>query len=373
VGRVVRNRWVAGGGVERAAILSHATSPEGFEVARIRFLEGRELALPPHGHLLSVLSGLGEVVIDGEALHLDAGSHVYVPAGLQASLQGSAGWSLVLVSAPGPGRSRSAEPVLRHERFLAACAADAASRWILTPQYLSRRIFLHHDATLRSASGAPISWFHTTMFDVTGLPPNDEGAPVFRMSYAHRTEFNVCHDVPGTARVRMARHPYGDRRWAPWQPIDGEATYHLDEPRGGSAEEVGDDDAPLRNRHEVDITDGWVSLLCLFDPAPTGIETHRPGAFSSYGPLESVLGTAAYREYLDALKPLDEMVDALSLAQARGALEAMHDTDAWRVYEAGRRAQSERERQLIDRLRAEGDGREAILERWRVGSSTSLR
>jgi hypothetical protein len=43
-------------------------------------------------------------------------------------------------------------------------------RWVITPQYLSRRIFLHHDPTLLSKSGHPVSWFHTTMFDVAGLP-----------------------------------------------------------------------------------------------------------------------------------------------------------------------------------------------------------
>ena len=79
---------------------------------------------------------------------------------------------------------------------------------LLTLQYLSRRIFLHHDPTLLSKSGNPVSLFHTTMFDVDGLPKNEDGEPVFKMSYNSRTEFNVCYDVKGIARVRMAEHPY---------------------------------------------------------------------------------------------------------------------------------------------------------------------
>ena len=46
------------------------------------------------------------------------------------------------------------------------------------------------------------------MFDVAGLPVNEDREPVFKMSYNSRTEVDVCYDVKGTARVRMAQHPY---------------------------------------------------------------------------------------------------------------------------------------------------------------------
>ena len=47
----------------------------------------------------------------------------------------------------------------------------------------------------------------------------------------------------------------------------------------------------FRNKHEVHIVDGHVTLFCIFDPAPTGIERHRPGEYSDYEPLSQVLGT----------------------------------------------------------------------------------
>src|SRR5204863_9462523 len=99
-------------------------------------------------------------------------------------------------------QARGERLLLRDEKFIAACATRSQTlRWTLTPQYLSRRIFLHHAPILLSKSGHPVSWFHTTMFDVAGLPPNQDGEPVFKMSYNSRTEFNVCYDVEGEARV----------------------------------------------------------------------------------------------------------------------------------------------------------------------------
>src|SRR5262249_18756391 len=148
-------------------------------------------------------------------------------------------------------QARGRNLLLRDETFLAACAAGSQSlRWVLTPQYLSRRVFLHHDPILLSKSGNPVSWFHTTMFDVIGLPNNDEGEPVFKMSYNSRTEFNVIYDVEGEARVRFARHPYrsAGQVWEPWQPIDGDTTYHLNEAAGGPDEECEIDEATHARR-----------------------------------------------------------------------------------------------------------------------------
>ena len=104
-------------------------------------------------------------------------------------------------------------------------------RWVLTPQYLSRRVFLYNDQTLLSKNRDPVSWFHTTMFDVNGLPVNDDGLSVFKMSYDNQTEPNVCFDVSGTARVRMAYHPYSVKSqiWGEWQSLDNDTTYYVNE------------------------------------------------------------------------------------------------------------------------------------------------
>ena len=142
------------------------------------------------------------------------------------------------------------------------------------------------------------------MFDMAGLPGNEDGEPVFKMSYNSRTEFNVCYDVKGAARVRMAQHPYTEteQRWGPWLPLDGDSTYHLNEPAGGPEEECLIDTTTgnrqfYRNKHEVHIVNGQVTLFCLFDPAPTGVERHRPGEYSDYEPLSQVLGTGAYETH----------------------------------------------------------------------------
>jgi hypothetical protein len=252
--------------------------------------------------------------------------------------------------------------------FLAACASEKQSlRWILTPQYLSRRIFLHHDATLLSKSGNPVSWFRTTMFDVDGLPKNEDGEPVFKMSYNSRTEFNVCYDVRGTARVRMAQHPYkaSKQTWIPWQTIDGDSTYHLNESAGGPEEECYFDETtrswqPLRNKHEVYIFNGYVTLFCMFDPAPAGIERHRPGEYTDYEPPSPEL----YQSYIEQVAKYDEMVDRLSLAKAMGSLEAIENEPIWKHYLQGREAQARIEMELANTLRAEGRGREHVIAEW---------
>lgn len=376
--RIVENHWrPVGPGLERAEILAAADTPEGFAVARLRGDAG-ELALPAEvGHLLSVTAG--EVRLDPDGLTLDAGSHVYVPEGHGARLTFSSGAHAVLVSAEAPGQAARATLAVRHERFLCACAVDGqALRWILTPQYLSRRVFLHHDAPLRSREGRPVSWFRTTMFDVSGLPPNEDGESVFRMSYDTRTEFNVCYDVAGRARVRLARHPYvtEGQAWSPWLRLHSDATYHLDEAAGGPEEETYRDAAgvqrTLRNRHEVAIEGGHCSLFCLFDPAPTGVERHRPGAYSDYEAYEDVRRRPEHARHLEVIHDFDEMVESLSLARARGALDAARGGPAWARYEAGLRAQRAIEAALAEALAEEGAGRDRVVEPWRVPADSSL-
>jgi hypothetical protein len=209
------------------------------------------------------------------------------------------------------------------------------------------------------------------MFDVAGLPKNEDGEPVFKMSYNSRTECNVCYDVQGIARVRMAQHPYKKEKqqWGPWYPLDGDSTYHLNEATGSPEEELRVDEVTgtpqfLRNKHEVHIVDGHVTLFCIFDPAPTGVENHRPGEYSDYEPLSQVLGTELYKTHQREIARYDEMVDRLSLAKAMGALSTLHGTTIWELYLEGREAQAAIESRLTKSLAAEGNGRERVLARW---------
>jgi hypothetical protein len=217
------------------------------------------------------------------------------------------------------------------------------------------------------------------MFDVAGLPPNDVGEPVFKMSYNSRTEFNVCYDVRGEARVRMAVHPYkpDGQAWTPWFKLDSNSTYHLNESAGGPEEESYLDAASqkmktLRNRHEVYILDGYVSLFCMFDPAPTGSERHHPGEYSDYEPIATVLGTPAYETQQRELARFDPMVDELSLAKALGKLDASKGSVLWELYLRGRECQQMIEAQLAYDLIKEGNGREKVIEPWRLGLQREL-
>jgi hypothetical protein len=191
------------------------------------------------------------------------------------------------------------------------------------------------------------------------------------MSYNSRTEVNFCYDVKGAARVRMAQHPYREAKqmWGPWLLLDGESTYHLNEAAGGPEEECRIDEAiqtlqTFRNKHEVHIVEGHVSLFCLFDPAPAGLERHRPGDYSDYEPLSQLLGTKPYETFQREIEEYDEMVDRLSLAKAMGELNTLKGTPLWERYLRGREAQAGVETELARKLVFEGNGREQVLERW---------
>lgn len=375
--RILTNDWQPQPeGFESARILRHQDTPEGFDVTRLRSAQTAELALDPAaGHILTVLQGSAQLFDAQQVLALSQGAHVYLPVGGPRRLRLAPHTQLVQVSTAQPEQAVGQAIQVRHEHFLSACASDGQSlRWILTPQYLSRRVFLHHDAPLRSREGRPVSWFRTTMFDVSGLAPNEEGESVFRMSYDSRSEFNVCYEVRGQARVRLARHPYvaKGQQWSPWLPLHDDATYHLDEAAGGPQEEHYIDasgrQATLRNRHEVSITGGHTSLCCLFDPAPTGVERHRPGEYSDYEPFEQVRTRPEYARHVQALDAFDAMVDTLSMAQAQGRLEAMAHSPEWAMFEAGYREQRAIEARLQDELTAEGQGRDAVLAQWMLAT-----
>jgi hypothetical protein len=376
--KVIKNDWHCESGepFARAQILRHEIHPEGLDVDRLRFFKAGCLTPRSNaGHVISVLRGSGRLHLAGDikqTLHLEAGVHLYLPPGLEIILDAEPGTELLRVSSPAASQARGKKILLRNEAFLAACAVGSQSlRWILTPQYLSRRIFLHHDPILLSKSGHPVSWFRTTMFDVAGLPRNEDGEPVFKMSYNSRTEANFCYEVKGNARVRTAQHPYraGEQLWGPWLALDGDSTYHLNEAADGPEEECRMDEATqtwqtFRNKHEVHIIDGHVSLFCLFDPAPTGVERHRPGEYSDYEPLAQVLGTKLYETYAREIARYDEMVDQLSLARAMGKLNTLHETPIWELYLRGREAQTAIEAGLAKTLAAEGNGRQRVLARW---------
>ncbi len=376
--KLIKNDWQRESGepFARARILRHDIHPEGLDVDRVRFFDAGRLALrSSQGYLVSILRGDGRLQLKGNAkqnLNLEAGTHLYIPPGQESLLEAGPGTEFLRVSSPSVAQARGKKLLLRNEIFLAACASGSQPlRWIITPQYLSRRIFLHHDQTLLSKSGNPVSWFNTTMFDVSGLPKNEEGEPVFKMSYNSRTEVNFCYDVQGAARVRMAQHPYQEKKqlWGSWLPLDSDSTYHLNEAAGGPEEECRIDEATrkpqtLRNKHEVYISQGYVSLFCLFDPAPAGIERHRPGEHSDYEPLSEVAGTNAYENYSRQIIRYDEMVDQLSMAAAIGELDVLRGTPAWKLYLQGREAQAAIETELVNVLTSEHSGREQILRRW---------
>lgn len=376
--KLIKNNWRRESGelFDRARILSHETHPEGLDVDRLRFNAVGSFALKLGvGHIISVLRGSGRLLLAADKrspLHLEAGVHLYLPPGIDGVLEADPGTEFLHVSSVSDSQARGKRLLLRDERFLAACASGSqALRWAFTPQYLSRRIFLHHDPILLSKSGNPVSWFRTTMFDVAGLPPNEDGEPVFKMSYNSRTEFNVCYDVAGIARVRMSRHPYKKSRqlWGPWFTLDSDSTYHLNEAAGSPEEECHIDEATLtpqffRNKHEVYIANGHVTLFCMFDPAPTGVENHRPGEYSDYEPLQKVLGTKSYETHQREIAKFDEMVDSLSLAKAMGNLNTFHGTPTWELYLRGREAQVAIESELAMAQSAKGTGRERVLAQW---------
>jgi hypothetical protein len=157
--------------------------------------------------------------------------------------------------------------------------------------------------------------------------------------------------------------------WDPWIALDGDTTYHLNEVAGGSDEECRIDPSTnrpeyVRNKHEVHIANGYVSLICVFDPAPTGIEHHRPGEYSDYEPLSRVVGTELYQRHRRDISPFDEMVERLSRAKAEGMLPAFQGTALWELYERGREAQASIEADLHRSLEAEGRARQNIIRPW---------
>ncbi|MBK8940858.1 MAG: hypothetical protein IPM79_25375 [Polyangiaceae bacterium] len=107
------------------------------------------------------------------------------------------------------------------------------------------------------------------------------------MAYNSRTEINVCYDVTGDARVRVARHPHVPTKqaWGPWSALTSETNYHLHEAVDGDQVEWIEEAA----RRSLQQTRGararrYVSLFCMFDPAPTGVSATGPASTATTSP-----------------------------------------------------------------------------------------
>ncbi len=321
--KIIKDHWSACNPSTRTSIAGHLKSPilskenseEGLAFNRYKVIkdssdESHPISLSnDDGHIFSLLEGEATLKLKSEStkpLTISNLTHLYIPPGENAQLMLSSG-SYALHVSGGRQCANGDKFLIRNERFA------GAARNVLTPQYLSRRMFTNRDKTLQSKYGTQVAWFHTTMFDSIGLGVNDEGKGVFKMSYDNQTEVNVVYKVGGHCAVRFALHPYVSdedqeqengqhQAWSDWQHLDGETMYYLNESSDGDEVETvkvngGDSTATLRNRHEVFISpnkprtgaigenalcdkdDGFVSLCCLFDPGPTGLEEHLPGKY----------------------------------------------------------------------------------------------
>jgi len=156
--------------------------------------------------------------------------------------------------------------------------------------------------------------------------------------------------------------------------VDNNTLYYLNETHDGEEteshiDEITNENLTLRNRHEVSIDEGGsATLICLFDPAVTGLEKHMPGEYSSYTQVSKILGTPAYAKFLKDVEPEDKMMDTLSLLEAEGEIneEEMADTKAWKIFQACLKRKSDDDKELYERLKARGDGREKIICPWMV-------
>jgi hypothetical protein len=215
-----------------------------------------------------------------------------------------------------------------------------------------------------SKSGTPISWFHTTMFDVEGLPKNQDGNSVFKMSYNNNTEPNVCYDVKGDAYVRFAKHPYNNQQWSQWYKLDQDTTYYLDETiEFAEWVDLKGEKHPLRNKHEISIdNNGYVSLYCIFDPAVTGVEKHSVGEYSQYPFLREILGSDDYAQYQQQTQEYDQMINNLSLLQAKNL--NYKDSQYWHKYQQGKKSQHDYEKSLYKSLSEQKTNRENVIANW---------
>ncbi len=78
------------------------------------------------------------------------------------------------------------------------------------------------------------------------------------------------------------------------------------------------------------------------------------------------MGTPEYEAFLQQIAPVDDMIDVLSLAMARGADdESLMKLPQWSIYQEERTKQIRKEGELVAQLASEGNGRERIVGAWR--------
>lgn len=102
----------------------------------------------------------------------------------------------------------------------------------------------------------------------------------------------------------------------------------------------------------------------MFDPAPTGVEKHKPGHYSDYEIRCKMFGAEQYEMQRWKIVRFDEMVDRLSLAKIEGELCNLHATPIWELYLRGREAQSAIEKELVKAFATEGEELEQVLIPW---------
>jgi hypothetical protein len=382
-----------GGAYEVANVLNALDHSEGHDLDRVRFTgQGEFRPQDTEGHVISFTGGKGVLEITNPTTHetesyevgsehiggegLEGEVHCYIPKGFSARIISSADKPLTFEKMSSNQVAGSDAPgtefLIRDERVMQNNHGEIefegdrqqVTRWVVTPQYTSRRAFLDHDATLTAklkpgqTTPDPVSMWHTSMNDTTQLADsalNADNIKVFRMSYNNGTEFNIVQKVTGPepedgrpkAEVRYAIHPYMDendpvamreQQWSPWMPLDEAPTYYLNEPAG--AEErvterpAGEEEQQkeLRNRHEVRISEGCrVYLHCSFNPAPTGSEMHAVGKYSGYAKAADTKALPRYGAYIAEMRRLDEVLDReskISLRREGIASQAYELTDA---------------------------------------------
>lgn len=373
--------------VELFKIMDKNTDIFGVDTIRVKIPSNKKFKLNnSEGHIITVIYGKGVLKINSisDTLTTEKGSHMFIPLNENAEFESkSEDFELVVLSASKENVTGK-KFLIKNNLFLKiSTSEDTLLRWITTPQYLSRRVFLHHESTLVSKIGFPVSWNNTTMFDCTGLPLNDVGLPVFRMSYNNNTEINCCYDVPITSKVRYAKHPYKTntnntdnnnntvkQEWSDWADIDSNTTYSLvetaeqaeiitetleitetkDKDNGISKDNNNSSTTTVtkahRNKHEIFIPEkSYVSLCCMFDPGITGIEKHIKGQYSDYVPVSETIKTQSYKDYLQILTQVDIMIESLSLDYALG--KDIKKNEYYEAFKNGLEKQKEIENQLM--------------------------
>lgn len=330
--RAIRGAWetdlgLGDGAVQKSIVVDPPASCEGFFVTRYRWIQSRSIELCNNGCIVSVIKGSGFLHLIDDAqqkgqLFLHTNVHVYVPP-CNTRFQGvEPGTEIVCIASPTPALAIGKVLILRDESVMREQAYHSNhNRFIQTSNYSTCQVFLHHDQTLVSRNGNPISWSHTTFTYTNSM---------FHISHNYHTMLNIVGEVQGDVQVRMSIHPYASESWSDWTSLDNETCYYLDETEP-MAEHEGVDNSGLaicfRNKHDISVTNGSFTIFGLCDPGLTGIEKLSQSAYSSYPRLETVIKAPQYEMFLRAVQKSDELDDSNSLRRAQEETrEKMHQS-----------------------------------------------